>query len=162
MVSTKLHFLPDSSLKFCLPITEIFLNAFLMTHRSNYLKRPFENWLLKVASNMILFSLANSAWKCNHKSRFHSLVEKYICILLVLGCPYNQLLIGREKQMQKTALPWERVLGGSCWLRGIRTLLCCSGEQLQLSHEQQHYTDFTLFRLFHCPWHSPSPQFWLW
>lgn len=64
-------------------------------------------------SYLIQFSLANLAWKCNHKLRSHRLVEKYLHILLVPGCPHNQLLIGREKQMQNITLPWER----SMWVQ---------------------------------------------
>lgn len=61
-----------------------------------------------MANYLIQFSLANLAWKCNHKFRFHGLVEKYFYILFAPDCPDNQLSIGKEqKQMQNITLPWE-------------------------------------------------------
>lgn len=107
LVITKLCFLSHSSMKFCPQITEIFLNAFLKESQVKLSKKTIRKLTFENGNNIILFSLVNSALKCHHKSRFHSLVEKYLCILLVLGCPYNQLLVGREKQMQKISLSWE-------------------------------------------------------
>lgn len=103
-------------------------------------QRISENWLLKISSYPIQFSLANLAWMSPIQAQ--RLKERYLSSLY---SPGSQLL--PRKELQNMTLLCKRFM----WIHmTIETLLSRSGRRMQLLH-QQHNIEFsyTEFRLFH-------------